>query len=89
MTVATEGAAEPVVKADPAALAFEVRQLLKACHWAHQLQMLEILEWVCGTDRQFDRAKSKAFKLIHQQEDAMMAILNSKLKAAPTKETKR
>jgi hypothetical protein len=90
VTQATDRVAGSPKQVDPVALAFELRALLKACHWSHQLQMLEILEWVCGTDRQFDRAKSKAFKLIHQQEDAMVAIVNRQVKGTPRpEETKR
>lgn len=86
MSLATDRAAGSATEVDPTALAFELRQLLKACHWSHQLQMLDILEWICGTERQFDHARSRAFKLIHQQEDAMVAIVNRTLKSRAEKE---
>lgn len=57
----------------------ELRNQLIGCHWGYQQQMLEILEWVCGTDRQFDRARQRALDLINGQERAMKAILGRAL----------
>jgi hypothetical protein len=63
--------------ADPVArLAFDLKTTLAASHWTHQRQMLEILEWVCGTERQYDHAVVKARALINQEETAMRAIVN-------------
>jgi hypothetical protein len=53
----------------------ELRQRLMGCHWEYQGQMLEILEWVCGTDRQFERARKRALDLINGEERALLAIV--------------
>lgn len=53
----------------------QLRQRLMGCHWEYQAQMLEILEWVCSTDRQFEKARKRALDLINGQERAMMSIV--------------
>lgn len=53
----------------------ELRQRVMGCHWQYQAQMLEILEWVCGTDRQFEHARKRALDLINGEERALLAIL--------------
>ena len=56
-------------------LVMELRQQLVGCHWSYQQTMLEILEWVCGTDRQFEHARKRALDIINGQERAMKAIV--------------
>lgn len=53
----------------------QLRQRLMGCHWEYQTRMLEILEWVCSTDRQFEKARKQALDLINGQERAMMSIV--------------
>lgn len=53
-----------------------LRMTLSACHWHYAQQTLEILEWVCGTDRQFARARTKVLDLINGQDRAMTNIVN-------------
>lgn len=63
-----------VVDATPARLR-ALKQSLMGAHWTYQTQMLEILEWVCVTDRQFERARRRALDIINGQERAMSAVL--------------
>lgn len=56
-------------------LARQLRQRVMGCHWQYQARMLEILEWVCGTDRQFERARRAALDLINGEERALAAII--------------
>ena len=53
----------------------QLRQSVMGCHWQYMQQMLEILEWVCGTDRQYERARRRALDLINGEERALMAIV--------------
>jgi hypothetical protein len=58
----------------------ELKQALAACHWNHQGQMLEILEWVCPSERIFERARKRALDLINSQDRAMSGIVVKVLK---------
>jgi hypothetical protein len=72
-------------------MAFDLRNVIKGIHWHHGNQMLEMLEWICGTDRTFDKARAKMLKLINDEERAMMAAINNQIKEpalAKAKETK-
>jgi hypothetical protein len=60
--------------ASPAAVR-QLRQNVMGCHWQYQQQILEILEWVCGTDRQYVRARRLALDLINGEERALVAII--------------
>jgi len=90
MVKATEprgGAAAPSyveyeVKDTSPVLVRQLRQQVMGCHWEYQARMLEILEWVCGTDRQFERARKKALDLINGEERALLAILTMSLASA-------
>lgn len=77
----TTGAAEST---DPAVsgvrLAFDLRNATSSAHWAFSTRMIEILEWVCGTDRQFEHARRKALDLIHKEDDTLKAIINRMVK---------
>lgn len=60
----------------------QLRQRVMGCHWEYQAKMLEILEWVCGTDRQFERARKAALDLINGEERALTAIITRTLTAS-------
>ena len=64
-----------------APIARQLRQRVMGCHWEYQARMLEILEWVCGTDRQFERARKAALDLINGEERALTAIITRTLTA--------
>jgi len=67
-----------VSDASPAA-ARALRQRINGCHWTFATQLLDILDWVCPTERQHEHARRKALDLINGQERAMAAIINRAL----------
>jgi hypothetical protein len=65
---------------DPVAkLAFDLRTRLAGLHMSHSLQILEILEWVCGTDRMYDKARAKALRIINDEERAIKALVTAEV----------
>jgi len=80
LAIETKAAGSVLDGADPKALLrVDLRNLIKAAHWAHQIEMLKVLEWVCGTDRQFDHARKAAMKLINDEERAIFSIIDSQV----------
>lgn len=76
----TSGAEAPVLghhevaDASPA-LARQLRQGIAGCHWSYATQMLDIIDWVCPSERQHDLARKRALDLINGQERAMQALI--------------
>ncbi len=59
-----------------------LRQQLSGCHWGFATQILDILDWVCPTERQYDLARKRA---INGQERAMAQIVTQAF--APAQES--
>lgn len=53
----------------------EFQQTLLSAHGEYMLQVLEILEWVCPTDRQFEKARGRVLKISNGQERTTREII--------------
>lgn len=53
----------------------EFQQTLLGAQGDYMLQILEVIEWIAPTDRQFDKARSRVLKLSNGHERTMREII--------------
>lgn len=77
MTKLKEAGGSALKGVDPSVRrAIDLRNMVETIHWTHQNQILDMLDLVSCTDRQFEKLRSRTLRIINDEARALRAVVN-------------